>query len=120
MRIPAVITAFGFAWASIVPARCQSDARCPSTAYDRPAKLLSSMEPFKKAVRSEEYAGRVVFRLAVDENGNTHDLKITFPAKLAANSKIIGEINAWRFCPAVKLSRGEPSAVEFNIDFREP
>jgi hypothetical protein len=92
------------------------DKDCPGTALDRAATFLSDFEQFKTVVRTAGYTGRVVIRLKLTEEGEIRNPQILFPAKLTSSKKILDEVRAWRFCPAVRFNRYHASETEFHID----
>ena len=49
-------------------ATCQ-DNDCPGSALDRSPELKSSLDSFRKSVKTSGYAGRVVIDLTVTETG---------------------------------------------------
>jgi hypothetical protein len=87
------------------------DERCPGTALERPARLLSSLEPLKKAAREEGYRGRLTFRLTVTETGDVRDPE-------AGSHKIKEQIRQLRFCPTVRHSRYVETQYHFDIELR--
>src|SRR4051794_34847965 len=90
-----------FALLITAPLAGQVDKPCPSTTYDVAPKLLTSIEPFKRAVCSQNCTGRVVFRLTVSDTGSVSDPKFISPVRLDFMRELKDRIGEWKFCPAV-------------------
>src|SRR4051794_32193882 len=60
---------------------CQDDDS-PGTPRDRGPRLKSSLDSFRKSVKSSNYAGRVVIDLTVTETGEVQDSKIATPTRV--------------------------------------
>jgi len=93
---------------------CQ-DEDCPGTALDRGPRLKSSLDSFRKSVKSSGYAGRVVIDLTVTEAGEVQDSKIASPTRLNFQRDITDQIHTWRFCPAVRFNRYATVRTRFTV-----
>ena len=101
----------------------QTRTQAPGCAFgsiDKPAKLLSSLVPFKEAVRNAGFAGQVVMRLSVRTDGTAHDPRFVYPPDLTSAPNIRSIVSAWRFCPEVLHGRLVEKSVEFRIDVPAP
>ena len=108
-----ICTAFFLASVSV----CQVDQRCPGTAYEQNAKIISSLEPLKQVAHSEGYS-RLVFRLRVTDSGRVQDAIGTYPANFMRVQKLKEQVFDLRFCPAVKYSRFITTDVQFDIQIK--
>ena len=100
------------------PLVAQVDKSCPTTAYETPPKALTSMEPFKEAVRFQKYVGWVVLKLVISDAGTVSNPKIISPARLDFVKVIKDRILEWKFCPAVVFSRYKTGEMQFHIEVR--
>lgn len=96
----------------------QVDESCPSTAYEAFPKLLTSFEPFKEAVRTQRYTGRVVIELMMSDTGTVSDPRIISPVRLNFVKVIKERILEWKFCPAVLLGRYNGGKMRLEVEVR--
>ena len=95
-------------------AACQDNDR-PGSALDRSPELKSSLDSFRKSVKTSGCAGRVVIDLTVTETGEVQNPKIASPTRLESRTDITDQIHDWRFCPAVRFNRYATVRMRFNI-----
>jgi hypothetical protein len=96
-----------------------AEGNCPEIALEKAPTLISDLEPLKRTVRSTGYSGRIIVTITVTESGSVRDPKIKQPARLASNSKILDQVRALRFCPAVKFSQYTAAPLELSVEVTE-
>lgn len=83
----------------------EENGPCPGTALEKGPTLISDLEPFKSLVRSAGYRGRIILTVTVTESGSVRHPEIKQPARLNTDKRVLKQVRALRFCPAVKYSR---------------
>ena len=111
------LAAFLFA-TSILVAEDRPGLRCPGTAIDHPPQLLTSLEPFRQAVRNAGYTGKVVARITIGDDGSVSKAAVTSPDRLKLSRTITDRLNELRFCPAVVLNTYKGGPMIMNLEVR--
>jgi hypothetical protein len=104
--------------AGILVADERPGLRCPGTAIDHPPQLLTSLDPFRQAVRNAGYTGKVVARITIGQDGSVSKSALTSPDRLKPNTAITDRLNELRFCPAVVLSTYKSGPMIMNVEVR--
>src|SRR5579884_2750233 len=84
----------------------------------KPVPIYKPDPDYSEEARKAKFQGTVVLSILIDENGNTHDVRVVRPLGLGLDQKAIEAVEKWRFRPGMKDGRPVKVSATIEVNFR--